>query len=97
MGTLRRVLEDGPDPLAFHYWQAAERSASSVPFREDTPTKATDQRGWACDRSTAWFPSIPDPSRRRRALVPGRKRLPRRAAEGRSAGCIGTLAAPAAP
>jgi hypothetical protein len=50
MGTLRRVVEADQSPLAFHYWQAAEEIRLFGPVPQDTPTKATDQREWACDQ-----------------------------------------------
>jgi hypothetical protein len=50
MGTLRRVPRANQAPLALHYWQAAEEIRLFGPVPEDAPTKATDQREWACEQ-----------------------------------------------
>lgn len=48
MGTWRRVDADAKEPLAFHYWQAAEEIRVFGPAADSKPT---DQRPWRCDEN----------------------------------------------
>jgi len=49
MGTWRRVA--GADPLAFHYWQAAEEIRVFGPVSSAAPSKPTDERAWECQQN----------------------------------------------
>ena len=48
MGTVRRAAQGQAQPMAFHYWQAAEEISIFGPVSGDPPSKPTDQREWPC-------------------------------------------------
>jgi hypothetical protein len=49
MGTWRRLVESGEEPLAVHYWQGAEEIRLYGPVSADG-SKPTDDRTWACSQ-----------------------------------------------
>jgi hypothetical protein len=51
MGTWRRTASPSRQPLAFHYWQAAEEIRVFGPVDIETPSKPTDHREWACEEN----------------------------------------------
>ncbi len=51
MGTWRRAPASSRQPLAFHYWQAAEEIRVFGPVDASAPSRPTDARDWPCEET----------------------------------------------
>jgi hypothetical protein len=91
LGTMRRA---GTNPLAFHYWQAAEEIRVFGPIDPAAPTKPTDSRTWPCDE-TLHLTGVDSSSIQLDAgrWFYGEAACRRTRDEVRAAGCFGTRAA----